>query len=109
MEQLLVDLDGFDPLAGLPDPRPQFALCVAKLATKAVWIGVEAFATVGDFDPVVGIVDRREIDHDVEPVQELRTEPSLLGVHRADQHEVRRVADGDALALDDVLAHRRGV
>ena len=43
------------------------------------------------------------------PVGELRPQLALLGVHRADEQEARRVGDRDPLALDDVDPERGGV
>ena len=49
------------------------------------------------------------VDRQPEPVQQLRTQFALFGIHRADQHEPRLVAVRDAVALDVHPAHRRGV
>jgi hypothetical protein len=49
------------------------------------------------------------VDGQSEPVQQLRAQLALLGVHRADQHEARLVRVRDPVALDVHPAHRRGV
>ena len=43
------------------------------------------------------------------PVEKLGSQVALFGVHCADEHETRRVAEADSLPLDHVDAHRRGV
>ena len=45
-----------------------------------------------------------DVDAQPEAVEQLRAQLALLGVHRADEHEAGRVAVGDAVALDEVLA-----
>ncbi len=49
-------------------------------------------------------VGRGDVDAQPEAVEQLRAQLALLGVHRADEHEPGRVAVGDAVALDEVLA-----
>ena len=50
-----------------------------------------------------------DLDGQPEPVEQLRAELALLGVHGADEHEPGGVGDGDALALDRGPSGRRGV
>ncbi len=52
---------------------------------------------------------RLHFDRQAEPVEQLRAQFALLRVAAADQHEARRMAHAQALALDDVLAGRRNV
>ena len=59
--------------------------------------------------PFGGILARRHLDGQPEPVEQLRTQLAFLRVHGADQEETRRVADRDAFALDVVDAQGRGV
>ena len=47
-----------------------------------------------------------DLDRQGEAVEQLRAQVAFFRVHRADQDEARRVGKGDALALDDVDAHR---
>ena len=49
------------------------------------------------------------VDGEAEPVQQLRPQFTLFGVHGADQHEPGLVAVRDAVAFDVHPAHRRGV
>ncbi len=51
----------------------------------------------------------RDVHGEAEPVEQLRAELALLGVHRADQHEPRRVGDRHALPFHRDPAHRGGV
>ena len=52
---------------------------------------------------------RTHLDREAEAVEELRAKLALLRVAAADQHEARRMAYREALALDDVLAGGRDV
>jgi len=45
---------------------------------------------------------RRYLDRQPEAVEELGAQLALFGVHRADEHEPRRMLVGDAFALDAV-------
>ena len=49
------------------------------------------------------------VDGEPEPVEQLRPQLALFGVHGADQHEAGLVAVRDAVALDVRAAHRGGV
>ena len=49
------------------------------------------------------------VDGEAEPVQQLRAQLALFGVHGADQHEAGLMAVRDAVAFDVDPAHRRGV
>ena len=53
--------------------------------------------------------DALHVDGEAEPVQQLRAQFALFGVHGADQHEAGLVAVRNAVALDVHPAHRRGV
>ena len=48
-------------------------------------------------------MDAGHVHGQAEAVQQLRPQVALLGVHRADQDELGRVGEADALALHDVL------
>jgi len=52
---------------------------------------------------------RGDLDHQPEPVDQLRARLALLRVHRADQEEPRRVLDRDTVPLDVRPPHRGGV
>ena len=49
------------------------------------------------------------VDGQAEPVQQLRTQFALLGIHRADEHESGLVRMGDAVTFDMHPSHRCGV
>ena len=58
-----------------------------------------------DLDPLRRVARRGHLDREPEPVEQLRPELALLGVHRPDQHEARGVYDGDPVPLDGRAAH----
>ena len=62
-----------------------------------------------DVGPHVDVARRPHVDGEPEPVQQLRTQLALFGVHRADQDEPGLVAVRDAVAFDVHPAHRGGV
>ena len=49
------------------------------------------------------------VDGQPEPVEQLRAQLALFGIHGADEHEARLMAVRDAVPLDVHPAHRRGV
>ena len=62
-----------------------------------------------DLGTLGAVVEPLHLDRQREPVQQLRPEIALLGVHRADQDQLGRVGERDPLALDVIRAHRRHV
>ena len=62
-----------------------------------------------DLDARRQIGRRAHLDRQAEAVEQLRAQFALLRIAAADQHEARRVAHAQALALDDVLARGRDV
>ena len=72
-------------------------------------VGVGGQAPPDNFDPGLGVTAGGDVDGEPEPVQQLRTQFPLLGVHRADQDEACGVTDGHRVALDVIATHRRGV
>ena len=60
-------------------------------------------------DPHVDVAGGVHVDRQPEPVEQLRTQFALFGIHGADEHEPGVVAVRDAVALDVHPAHRRGV
>ena len=98
---------------GAARPRgrsPSAALGAPPLrARSASGSSSNAVAAADDLDALGGRVEARDVDAQAEPVEQLRPDLALLGIHRADEDEARGVRERDALALDDVDAHRRGV
>ena len=69
-------------------------------------IGVPGLAATQNLGAGRGVLDAVDLDVQADAVGELRAQVALLGVHRADEHEARRVGDRHALPLDRVDAHR---
>ncbi len=67
-------------------------------------VGLIGVATADHLDAVVDVGWRGDLDRKPEPVEELGAQFALLGVAGADEDEARRMADREALALDDVFA-----
>ena len=59
--------------------------------------------------PLVGVEQAAHVDAEPEPVEQLRPQLTLLGVHGPDQEKLGRVAGGYPLALHRVDPHRGGV
>jgi hypothetical protein len=57
----------------------------------------------------VDVTRRVHVDGETEPVQQLRAQFALFGIHRADQYEPGLVGVGDAVAFDMHPSHRSGV
>ena len=76
---------------------------------EAVRVGVVGHPAAHHLDPQRRVARRGDLDGQPEPVEQLRPELALLGVHRADQHEAGGVLDRDAVPLDGRAAHRGGV
>ncbi len=76
---------------------------------EGVGRAVERVAALDDGDPLLEVGRRPHLDRQAEAVEQLRPQLALLGVAAADQHDARRVADAQPLALDDILARRGDV
>ncbi len=72
-------------------------------------VGVEGHPSAYHLDAGGRVTWRGDLDGQTEPVEQLRTQLALLGVHRPDEHEAGGVLDRDAVALDGRPAHRGGV
>ena len=98
------------PAPGRPDPLGRArASASAYDAAKRVRVGVVRHPPAHHLDPQRRVARRGHLDGQPEPVEQLRAQLALLGVHRADEHEAGRVLDRDAVALDGRAAHRGGV
>ncbi len=81
----------------------------AVLGDEGHRVGVEGHPAADDLGSEAGIARSGDLDGQSEAVEQLRTELTLLGVHRADQDHPGGVGDGDALSLHGRAAHRGGV
>ena len=79
-------------------PGEQRGRVVVEGETAAYHLGADARVTAGS-----------HLDGETETVEQLGAQFALFGVHRADEHDLRGVADGDALAFDGVAPHRGGI
>ena len=110
LQRRVGDLDRGQPLArGLDLPaQPRRPPC-AHCADEGRRIALERVAPAHHLDPGRQVLRRPDLDREAEPVEELRPQLALLRVAAADQDEAGRVADAQALALDQVLARGRDV
>ena len=76
---------------------------------ERVRVGLVGHPLPDDLHPHVDVARRVHVDGEPEPVQQLRTQFALLGIHRADQHEPGLVRMRDAVAFDVHPSHRGGV
>ena len=97
------------PGARLPDPVPQRGLLGREPGREPGRVGVEREPAAHHLHPALGVTRRSDLDGEPEPVEQLRPQLALLGVHGADQHEAGGVPDRDAVALDGGAAHSGGV
>ncbi len=91
------------------DAPAQLRLSRLALREKGLGIAIKGLAALHRLDAGGQVLRRRHIDREAEAVEELRAQLALLRVAAADQHEAGGVADGEALALDHVLARGRDV
>ena len=122
-----VDLEGRADLGDLaaarrrrarPAPTSSWAAAIRSVSAalgvgvrrgEGVRVGVVRHPAAHHLDPQRRVARRGHLDGEAEPVEQLRPELALLGVHGADQHEPGGVLDRDAVALDGRAAHRGGV
>ena len=106
-EQIVVaDHHLVDPGTGLDDAAPQRRDLAGPLGAQALGVLAQGAVAGHDLNPFLGCGELLDLDREGKAVQQLRAQFAFLGVHGADQDEAGRVAERDALALDDVLAHR---
>jgi hypothetical protein len=106
---VLGEPDDLDQLLGGDDPLGEHLLLGLVRRVERGRVRVEGQPPAYDLDPRRRVPGGGHLDGEPEPVQQLRAQLALLGVHRADQHEARGVLDRDAVALDGGPAHRSGV
>ncbi len=105
----VVEPDRGQPQPGVGDATGGAGLRVRPRRREPGRVVLERQPPAHDLDPGADLARRAHVDREPEPVEQLRAQLPLLGVHRADQQEPRRVRDGDPVALDVRPAHRRGV
>src|SRR5207237_9209679 len=93
----------------LRDVRVHVLLGLRVLLVETVGVALPMRSLLDDRDALVEVADTLHIDAEAEPVEQLRPELTFFGVHGADEDEARRMRYRDALALDRVDTHRRGV
>ena len=69
-------------------------------------VGLERHAPANHLDPHVDVARGEHVDRQPEPVEQLRTQFALFGIHGADQHEPGLVAVRDTVAFHVHPAHR---
>jgi len=91
------------------DPLAQLLLISGKSFSERFRIAIVLFASLDDLDAVVEIRLRHDFGVQSETVQQLRPQLTLFRVSRTNQDKVRRMFDGNALALDSISACRGDV
>ena len=104
--QLASHDDAGEQLDSARQPAAQGLLLFLPGRGKRLGVGIPGLAPAQHLGPDRGVLDAVDLDVEADAVGELRAQVALLGVHRPDQHEARRMGDRDALALDRVDAHR---
>ena len=94
---------------GLEDPLGQGRFGSGEAADEAGRVDVVRHPSAHHLGAQRRLAGRGHVDGEPEPVQQLRAELALLGVHGADEHEPRGVAERDAVALDRGAALGGGV
>ena len=103
------DLHPRQQALGLLDDRLEVVLVAQELTLEAGSVLAPARIALHDAHPLVEVAEPGDVDAEPEAIEQLRAKISLLGVHRPDEDEARRVRERDALALHDVPSHRGGV
>jgi hypothetical protein len=91
------------------DPLPHGGLLVGPARCEPGRVVVVGQPPPHDLHPLVGLPRGGDLDGEPEPVEQLRSQLALFGVHGPDEQEARRVPHGHALAFDVRGAHRGGV
>ncbi len=92
------------PLAGRDDRPPLGRLGPGPALGEPHRVAVIGVPPAHHLDPVGDLARRAHLDRQPEAVEQLRPQLALLRIARPDQHEARRMAHAQALALHDVLA-----
>ncbi len=98
-----------DPVARGGDPVRQSGLLVGVPGGERGRVGFVRHPRADHLGAHVDLPGGADVDGQAEPVEQLRAQLALFGVHRADQHETGLVGMRYAVALDVHAAHRGGV
>jgi hypothetical protein len=102
---LVVEPDEGHQRLRLDDPFGDLALVVRVGGREAGRVGVVGQPPAHHVDAQLRVTRSADVHAEPEPVEQLGPQVSLLGVHRPDQHEPRRVAHRHAVALHGRPAH----
>lgn len=91
------------------DPLPYGGLLVRPTGREPGRVVVVGEPPPYDLHPLVRLPRGRDLDGQPEPVEQLRPQLALFGIHGADEQELRGVPYRDTLALDVRRPHRGGV
>lgn len=91
------------------DPLPQRTFLVGPPRGEPGRIVVVREPPPHHLDPLVGLARRRDLDGQPEPVEQLRPQLALFGIHRPDEQEPCGMPYGDAFALHVRGAHGRRI
>ena len=89
-----------DPGPGRGDLSGQYAVGAGIPGGEGHRVGLVGQSLTNDIAADRHVAGGRHVDGEAEPVEQLGTQLALLGVHRADQHEPRRVGVRDPVAFD---------
>ncbi len=98
----VVQRDVAQTSAGIHTALAQGVLLVLPLGEEGFGGVVEGQAAADDLGALGWLGRTAELHLEAEAVEQLRAQFAFLGVHGADQYEARRVAMGQAVALDVV-------
>ncbi len=97
------------PAARLGYARGEVLLLPRPAGGEALGVVLEGQPPAYHLGTLVRVARGRDLHGEPESVEELGPQLALLGVHRADQDEPRRVPHGHGVALDVARAERGGV
>ena len=103
------ELDAVEPCGRPLQLGAQPGLPVCPNAVDRAGILQEVALELHHLQPLIDVRRGDHIDAEAEPVEQLRPQLPLFGVHGAHQDEMRGMDNRDAFALDDVDAHCRRV
>ena len=105
----LAQLDLGDELLRDLDAVGELGLVVGEAGSESGGVGLVGQPALDHLDPQRGITWGRHLDGESEPIEQLWSELSFLGVHGSDQHELGGVLDRDAVTLHRREPHGGGV
>ena len=108
-EDLVTELDGWQPQTGVLESHGELVFAIDPFSQEGGGVLLEGPAAFEDLDAVACSSLTAYLDTESEPVEQLRADIALLGIHRADEDEARGVRERNALSLDGVDAHGSGI